>query len=90
MPMKPVVQLRPGDQIRARFLLDKARVAHWKYGAEAPPHFSIVAAGAVLRIFEVHAVMPYWVKAWLPHTHETAWLKIAGEELAMNFDFVAA
>jgi hypothetical protein len=83
--MKPVAHLVAGSRIAAKFLIDKGRVSHWKYAKDCPSFFSPLAAGSVLEIFDVNKAFPVWVKAYLPHTHNTAFLKISGEELSLNF-----
>ena len=41
-----------------------------------------------LEVFEVSKEAPFWVKAYIPHTHNSMYLKIAGEELSANFYLV--
>jgi hypothetical protein len=84
-PMKPVVQLTPGTKISAKFLIDPVKVRYWMYAKDCPSNFAPIQAGSVLEIFEVNKSVPVWVKAYLPHTHDTMYLKISGEELAGNF-----
>ena len=85
VPMKPVIQLAPGTKISAKFLIDVNRVRHWKYAKECPGNFPPMQTGSVLEIFELNKAEPVWVKAYLPHTHDTMFLKISGEELGLNF-----
>ena len=85
VPMRPVYQLRIKDRICSKFIIDKQIVSHWKYGKECPGNFSPIPAGSLLEIFELNKVGEVWVKASLPHTHNTMYLKISGEELALRF-----
>lgn len=86
IPMLPVIHLKIGDRIVAKHPIVQARTANWKFADELPSRFSMLPQGAVLEIFELNnTAWPPWVKAWLPNTHNTAYLKIAGEELAGNF-----
>ena len=89
--MRPVVQLGVGDAIAAKHGIGPERVRFWRYAAECPRQFFPVPAHAVLKIFELNRTPGSpWVKAYLPNTHDTMFLKISGEELAMNFHLVAS
>jgi GH24 family phage-related lysozyme (muramidase) len=89
--MRPVIQLAVGDDIAARHGIGPERVRSWRYAAECPRQFFPVPAHGVLKIFELDRTPGSpWVKAYLPNTHDTMFLKISGEELAMNFHLVAA
>lgn len=89
IPMKPIVQLSVGQKISARHEIKSERVVNWKYGRECPSRFIAIPPGSVLKIFEINIVFPVWVKAYIPHSHDTAFLKISGEELAGNFLLVS-
>lgn len=84
--MKAVAALKVGDKISPRFVIDRGRVSVWKYAAECPQAFAAVPPGSTLELFELSAKPGLaWVKAYLPSTHDTMFLKVSGEELALNF-----
>lgn len=85
-PMLPVRSLRIGTEITPRIPIGPDKVRRWKYGTECPPSFPVLTPGTPLEVFEIttSAAQP-WVKVHLPHTHNTMYLKIAGEELSWNF-----
>jgi hypothetical protein len=84
--MKPIRDLNAGDKIFARHEIKLDRVRNWKYAGECPKRFSPLPANSVLEIFEVNKSMgSAWVKAYIPYTHNSMYLKIAGDELPMNF-----
>ena len=84
-PMLPVITLSVGTKLTPRRHLNRVNVQQWRYASEFPDNFSSLSSGAVLEIFEINKVVPAWVKAYLPHTHNTMFLKIGGEELSWNF-----
>ncbi|CAB3796272.1 hypothetical protein LMG28688_04273 [Paraburkholderia caffeinitolerans] len=89
VPMRQVMMLAPGMRISAKHVIDVDRVRHWRYANECPPRFAPVVPPRELEIFEVHkAMVEPWIKAWLPHTHDTMYLKIAGSELSSCFYLV--
>jgi len=89
MPMKPIVDLSIGDKICPKFVIDSHRVKHWKYSDECPIHQFNIPTWSVLEIFELNPIPGLqWVKAYLPNTHNTMYLKISGEELSWNFNLV--
>jgi hypothetical protein len=47
-------------------------------------------AGSVFEIFELDSTHKdgVWVKAYIPHTQNTMYLKISGDELAHRFELV--
>ena len=86
VPMKPIIHLDRGVRITPKFLVDMHRIRSWRYAQECPSRFSAVRPGDEMEIFELsNTPGNAWVKAYLPHTHDTAFLKISGEELALNF-----
>lgn len=86
VPMKPIVFLKCGDEICPRLVVDRNKVANWKYADECPAYFSALMPGVRLPIFELSSTPgAAWVKAYLPSSHQSMYLKIAGEELSWNF-----
>jgi hypothetical protein len=84
---KPIFQLTPGTKIKVCNPVNSDKVRHWKFAKECPDRFPPLSPGAVLEISEVNArEVPPWVRAWVPNTHQTMSLKIAGQELAHHFE----
>jgi hypothetical protein len=87
--MQAVFALKSGNRICARLPIDKSKVSNWKYAGECPQNFPMLTPGSVLEIFELSATPgSAWVKAYIPNTLNTMFLKISGEELANNFQLV--
>ena len=88
MPMKPVVLLTHGQKISAKFVIDKARISRWTYARELPNNLGSYPARSIFEIFEINRTVPVWVKAYFPNSHQTAFIKISGEELSLNFELL--
>jgi len=83
--MQGVVKMDVGTKICVRLSINEIKVSNWTYGQECPSRFSTLQPGIVLEVFEVNKTGPFWVKAYMPHTHNTMYLKITGGELSSNF-----
>ena len=85
VPMIPVFHLKSGDKIASKFVIGKSQVSHWQFAQECPNNMNTFPPGSVFEIFEVNTMVPPWVKAYIPDTHNTQFLKIAGGELSTKF-----
>jgi hypothetical protein len=83
--MQGLVKMDVGSKISVRLSINQAKVSNWTYANECPSKFSTLHIGVILEVFEVHKEGPFWVKAYIPHSHNTMYLKITGEELSSNF-----
>ena len=86
--MQGLIKMEIGTKISVRLSINEIKVSHWIYANECPSRFSTLQPGIVLEVFEVSKEAPFWVKAYIPHTHNSMYLKIAGEELSANFYLV--
>jgi hypothetical protein len=86
--MQGLVKMKIGSKISVRLNINEIEVSNWQYADECPRRFSTIQSGVVLEVFEVSKGSPLWVKAYIPYTHDTMYLKITGEELSKNFYLV--
>lgn len=86
--MQGLVKMEVGSKISVRLNINEIKVSNWVYAQECPRRFSTLQPGVVLEVFEISKGGPFWVKKYLPHTHNTMYLKIAGAELSSNFYLV--
>lgn len=86
--MQGLVKMEVGTKISVRLSINELKVSNWVYANECPSRFSTLQPGTVLDVFEVCKEGPFWVKAYIPYTHNTMYLKISGDELSSNFYLV--
>ena len=87
--MKAIVDLNVGDKITPRFPISSGTVKHWKYASDCPSNFAPIDPGSGLTVFEKSTALGnQWVKVYVPHTHKTLSLKIAGGELSSQFRLI--
>jgi len=81
-----IIRLNAGDVITPARVLNKVMVSHWRFAAECDSIGGGLMPGAELKVVEVSkAPGNLWVRAQLPGRDPAAFLKIAGEEYALNF-----
>jgi hypothetical protein len=86
--MQGLVKMEIGSKISVRLCINEVDVSNWQYANECPRKFSTMQPGVVLEVFEVSKENPFWVKVYIPFTHNTMYLKITGDELSKNFYLV--
>jgi len=87
MPMKPIVNLKPGDTVRTRRTLVPQQIKYWSYAAQCDSIGGGLMAGTTLEIAETNAGQR-WVRLKIPGRSPDAFLKVSGEELQGAFDLV--
>jgi len=81
-----IIRLNSGDCITPIRILNKTMVSHWRFATECADIGGGLMPGAELKVAEVSkAPGKLWVRAELPGRQPPAFLKIAGEEFALNF-----
>jgi hypothetical protein len=81
-----IIRLNAGDVITPTRVLNKVMLSHWRFAAECPDIGGGLMPGAELKVVEVSkSPGNLWVRAELPGRHPPAYLKVAGEEYALNF-----
>ena len=82
-----IIALNPGDTITPKRQLNRIMLSHWRFYAECADIGGGLMPGAQLTVVEVSKTPGnLWVRAEVPGRHPAAFLKIAGEEFALNFN----
>ena len=82
-----IITLQPGDRIAPKRIIQQIRVDHWKFATECGDILGGIMDGTPMKVVEVSKTPGnMWVKAELPGRNPVAYLKISGEEFALNFD----
>lgn len=76
--------LRPGMQIMPRMMISPQKAAHWSYANTNPSVMGGMLPNTLLRVVEI-SISPPFVCLEIPGRTPPAFLKVTGEELAMNF-----
>ena len=81
-----IVELNPADMITPIRVLNKVMLSHWRFATECADIGGGLMPGAELSVVEVNkAPGKLWVRVELPGRDPSAFLKVAGEEYALNF-----
>lgn len=81
-----IINLQVGKSITPLRQINPTMVAHWKYSKECASIGGGLMPGAALKIAEISKIPgKMWVRAEIPGRTPTAFLKISGEEYALNF-----
>lgn len=81
-----IIQLNPGDVVTPIRVLNKVMLSHWRFAVESADIGGGLMPGAELKVVEVNkAPGKLWIRVELPGRHPPAFLKVAGEEYALNF-----
>ncbi|CAN5298694.1 hypothetical protein BH11PSE10_BH11PSE10_05580 [soil metagenome] len=81
-----IINLQAGGNITPLRHINPTMVTHWKYAKECASIGGGLLPGAELRIAEVSKIPgAMWVRVEIPGRDPVAFLKIAGEEYALNF-----
>ena len=89
MPVKPIFQLQLGEILTPTRFIGPTMVAQWVFARECSDIGGGMMPGAELRIVEkCDTPGKTWVRLQILSRSPDAFLKIAGENLANNFDVV--
>jgi hypothetical protein len=89
MAMKPIIQLKIGDRITPIRMIVPAAVRHWRYAHESDDISGGIMPGADLTIVALGTQPGQMrVRVQLPGRTPPGFLKIAGEELGLNFRII--
>jgi len=81
-----IINLQVGKSITPLRHINPTMVAHWKYTKECASIGGGLMPGADLRIAEISKIPgAMWVRVEIPGRSPVAYLKIAGDEYALNF-----
>lgn len=84
-----IIYLAYGNIITTTRELNHTMVQYWKYGKECAYIGGGLMPGTQLVIKEVNKEPGNtWIRAAIPHSDPTRYLKISGEEYAHNFKLV--
>jgi len=89
MAMPPIIQLKIGDRVKPRFVINPVKARNWKFARDSADIGGGLMPQAELVVAETSTRMgDLWVKLSLPGRDPPAYLKLAGDELGGNFDFI--
>ena len=91
MAMPPIIQLKIGDRVTPRFVINAVKARNRKFARESADIGGGIMPQAELVVAETSTRMgDLWVKLSLPGRDPPAYLKLAGDELGGNFDFIGS
>ncbi|MCW3092354.1 MAG: hypothetical protein JWP81_3423 [Ferruginibacter sp.] len=84
-----IIYLTKGNIITPIRELNNTQVQYWKYGQECAYIGGGLMPGTQLIVEEVNKTPGMmWIRAAIPHSDPTKYLKISGEEYALNFKLI--